>query len=87
MDEIGIGRTATREALLRSSAESPVIFSGPGIEVAPVILESIAALYTARLHAERLAWELWLRRGEREQVARQRAAFERAGERAKREDD
>jgi GntR family transcriptional regulator, rspAB operon transcriptional repressor len=92
MDEISIGRTPVREALLRLSAEGLVIFSGQGIHVAPVTLQSIAALYTARLHAERLAWQLWMRAAAagadgRERIARLAAAFETAGELAKRDDE
>ena len=61
MAELRLGRTPIREALLRLSAEQLVDFSGQSIQVTPVTLDSIGALYTARLHAERLAWRLWLR--------------------------
>ena len=44
MEEIAIGRTPIREALLRLSAEGLVIFSGQSIQVAPVTIEGIRAL-------------------------------------------
>jgi DNA-binding GntR family transcriptional regulator len=69
MEELELGRTPIREALLRLSAERLVFFSGQGIQVAPVTVESISDLYTARLHYERLAWQLWLRKATPEQGA------------------
>jgi DNA-binding GntR family transcriptional regulator len=87
MEETAIGRTPIREALLRLSAEGLVIFSGQGIHVAPVTFENIRSLYTARLHAERLAWQLWLRAADREQVSRLSAAFDTAAELAQRDDE
>jgi DNA-binding GntR family transcriptional regulator len=87
MDELAIGRTPIREALLRLSAEGLVVFSGQGIQVAPVTLESITALYTARLHAERLAWQLWMRVAGREQIDRLAAAFATAAQLAKANDE
>jgi DNA-binding GntR family transcriptional regulator len=87
MEEIAIGRTPIREALLRLSAEGLVIFSGQSIHVAPVTIEGIRALYTARLHAERLAWQLWLRSAADVQVARLASIFDRAAELAQRDDE
>jgi DNA-binding GntR family transcriptional regulator len=87
MQETAIGRTPIREALLRLSAEGLVIFSGQGIHVAPVTIESIRALYTARLHAERLAWQLWLRSASDAQVARLASTFDKAVELAQRDDE
>lgn len=87
MQETAIGRTPIREALLRLSAEGLVIFSGQSIHVAPVTIESIRALYTARLHAERLAWQLWLRSATDDQVARLASTFDKAGELAQRDDE
>jgi GntR family transcriptional regulator, rspAB operon transcriptional repressor len=87
MDEIAIGRTPIREALLRLSAEGLVIFSGQAIHVSPVTLPNIRALYTARLHAERLAWQLWLRAASHEQIARLASAFDTAAELAQRDDE
>jgi GntR family transcriptional regulator, rspAB operon transcriptional repressor len=87
MDELGIGRTPIREALLRLSAEGLVVFSGQGIHVAPVTLQSITALYTARLHAERLAWQLWMRVANSQKVERLASAFETAPQLAKHEDE
>ena len=87
MKEICIGRTPIREALLRLSAEGLIIFSGQGIHVAPVTLKSISALYTARLHAERLAWQLWLRAADRDQIARLASAFDAAATLAECDDE
>jgi DNA-binding GntR family transcriptional regulator len=87
MGEIGMGRTPIREALLRLSSEGLVIFSGQGIHVAPVTLENIRALYTARLHAERLAWQLWLRNARRDQVSKLASTFDRVAELAQRDDE
>jgi len=87
MEETAFGRTPIREALLRLSAEGLVIFSGQGIHVAPVTIENIRALYTARLHAERLAWQLWLRIANPDQVARLSAAFDKAADLAQRGDE
>lgn len=78
MQELSIGRTPIREALLRLSAEQLVIFIGQGIQVAPLGFESICALYTARLHAERLAWRLWLRHADNARAARLASAFDAA---------
>jgi DNA-binding GntR family transcriptional regulator len=78
MEQISIGRTPIREALLRLSAEQLVIFSGHGIQVAPITFDSISALYTARLHAERLAWRLWLRGADEAKTARLAGAFDAA---------
>jgi DNA-binding GntR family transcriptional regulator len=80
MRDISFGRTPVREALLRLSSEGLVIFSGQGIHVAPVTYESVSALYTARLHAERLAWQLWLRTASEDRVSRLAGAFQKAGE-------
>lgn len=87
MDEIGIGRTPIREALLRLSTEGLVVFSGQGIHVAPVTVEGIRALYTARLHAERLAWQLWLKIANLAQVSRLASIFDAAPELAQRDDE
>lgn len=87
MEETAIGRTPIREALLRLSAEGLVIFSGQGIHVAPVTFESIRSLYTARLHAERLAWQLWLRSAQAAQIARLGSAFDNAAEIVQRDDE
>ncbi len=87
MQETAIGRTPIREALLRLSAEGLVIFSGQGIHVAPVSFENIRALYTARLHAERLAWQLWLRSANEDQVSRLSRAFDKAADLAQRDDE
>ena len=87
MDDLAIGRTPIREALLRLSAEGLVVFSGQGIHVAPVSLQSIAALYTARLHAERLAWQLWMRAADGRQIARLASTFETATQLAKHGDE
>jgi DNA-binding GntR family transcriptional regulator len=78
MEQISIGRTPIREALLRLSAEQLVIFSGQGIQVAPITFDSISALYTARLHAERLAWRLWLRSADETKTSRLANAFDAA---------
>jgi DNA-binding GntR family transcriptional regulator len=64
-----------------------VIFSGQSIHVAPVTIEGIRALYTARLHAERLAWQLWLRSAADDQVARLASIFDQAAELAQRDDE
>jgi len=87
MQGTAIGRTPIREALLRLSAEGLVIFSGQSIHVAPVTIESIRALYTARLHAERLAWQLWLRSATDAQVSRLASTFDKAVELAQRDDE
>jgi DNA-binding GntR family transcriptional regulator len=87
MEEIGIGRTPVREALLRLSSEGLVIFAGQGIQVAPVTLENIRALYTARLHAERLAWQLWLKTAGPSQVSRLASRFDDAAMLAQRDDE
>ena len=87
MKDIGIGRTPTREALLRLSAESLIVFSGQGIQVAPLDVSSVSALYTARMHAERLAWALWMRSADAADVARLVSAFESAPELAQRGDE
>jgi len=84
---LAIGRTPIREALLRLSAEALVVFSGQGIHVAPVTLQSITALYTARLHAERLAWQLWMRLAGREQIDRLASAFDTTAQLAKQDDE
>jgi GntR family transcriptional regulator, rspAB operon transcriptional repressor len=78
MEEISFGRTPVREALLRLAAEQLVVFSGQSIQVAPVTVENISALYTARLHAERLAWRLWIASANAQQIARLSAVFETA---------
>ncbi len=75
MQELDLGRTPIREALLRLSAEQLVMFSGQSIQVTPVTLDGIGALYTARLHAERLAWRLWLRNSSGEARERLAAVF------------
>jgi DNA-binding GntR family transcriptional regulator len=80
MRDTSFGRTPVREALLRLSTEGLVIFSGQGIHIAPVTFESVSALYTARLHAERLAWQLWLRTVNDERTSRLAAAFYKAEE-------
>ena len=85
--QTAIGRTPIREALLRLSAEGLVIFSGQDIHVAPVTFENVRALYAARLNAERLAWQLWLRSAGQAQVSRLSAAFEQAAELAERDDE
>jgi GntR family transcriptional regulator, rspAB operon transcriptional repressor len=87
MDDLAIGRTPIREALLRLAAEGLVVFSGQGIHVAPVTLQSISALYTARLHAERLAWQLWMRLADSRQIERLAAAFETAAQLAEHGDE
>jgi DNA-binding GntR family transcriptional regulator len=87
IEEIGIGRTPVREALLRLSSEGLVMFAGQGIHVAPVTLESIRALYTARLHAERLAWRLWLKAARPSQVVQLASVFDSAVELAQRDDE
>jgi DNA-binding GntR family transcriptional regulator len=87
MDEIAFGRTPIREALLRLSAEGLVIFSGQGIHVAPVTLENIRALYTARLHAERLAWQLWVRTADDARVSRLASTFDSVPDLAERDDE
>ena len=48
MEQIAIGRTPIREALLRLSAEGLVIFSGQSIHVAPVTIEGASAPCTPR---------------------------------------
>jgi DNA-binding GntR family transcriptional regulator len=78
MEEITLGRTPIREALLRLSGEGLVIFSGQSIQVAPISVASISSLYTARLHAERLAWRLWIRSADRAQITTLAATFETA---------
>lgn len=78
MDALQLGRTPIREALLRLSVERLVIFSGQGIQVAPVSLKHISDLYATRLHAERLAWQLWLQSATKAQIAQLAATFDTA---------
>jgi len=63
MAEFGFGRTPVREALLRLSTVRLVHFlSGQAIQVAPVGLQDIRDLYEDRLHSERLAAFLAVKR-------------------------
>jgi len=87
MEEISIGRTPIREALLRLSAEGLVVYSAQSIHVAPISFESLSALYTARLNAERLAWRLWIRAATPERIETLASAFDTATELAKKGDD
>jgi DNA-binding GntR family transcriptional regulator len=68
--ELGYGRTPVREALLRLSGVRLVHFlSGQAIQVASVSLQDIRDLYEDRLHSERLAALLAVRRMTAEQLA------------------
>jgi DNA-binding GntR family transcriptional regulator len=61
--DFGYGRTPVREALLRLSAERLVHFlSGQAIQVASIGIQDIRDLYEDRLHSERLAAFLAVRR-------------------------
>jgi DNA-binding GntR family transcriptional regulator len=63
MAEFGFGRTPVREALLRLSTVRLVHFlAGQAIQVAPVGLQDIRDLYEDRLHSERLAAFLAVKR-------------------------
>jgi GntR family transcriptional regulator, rspAB operon transcriptional repressor len=87
MEEISIGRTPIREALLRLSAEGLVVYSAQSIHVAPISVDSVSALYTARLNAERLAWRLWIRAATPERIDTLASAFDPAAVLAKKGDD
>lgn len=70
MAEFGFGRTPVREALLRLSTVRLVHFlSGQAIQVAPIGLQDIRDLYEDRLHSERLAAFLAVRRLTPERMA------------------
>ena len=61
MDELGIGRTPIREALVRLSAERLVVFErAKAIQIAPVNFDEVRDLYEVRLQDERLACRLFL---------------------------
>jgi GntR family transcriptional regulator, rspAB operon transcriptional repressor len=61
--EFGYGRTPVREALLRLGSERLVQFlSGQAIQVTPIGLSDIRDLYEDRLHSERLAAFLAVKR-------------------------
>jgi GntR family transcriptional regulator, rspAB operon transcriptional repressor len=63
MTEFGFGRTPVREALLRLSCVKLVHFAaGQAIQVAPIGLQDIRDLYEDRLHSERLAAFLAVKR-------------------------
>ena len=60
--ELGIGRTPIREALLRLAGERLVMFRSNQIQVASIGIDDIRDLFELRMHNERMAARLFLRR-------------------------
>ena len=74
MDELAIGRTPIREALLRLASDRLVVFQrNKSIRIAPVHFDEVRDLYEVRLQSERLAAALCLAR----MSAAHSASFER----------
>lgn len=79
MDEISIGRTPIREALLRLSVERLVQLSpGQGIQVSPIGFEEVREIYEVRLQEDRLAARLCLLNGSDEELDAICSCFSRA---------
>ncbi|MEX0808529.1 MAG: GntR family transcriptional regulator [Dongiaceae bacterium] len=79
MEALDFGRTPVREALLRLASERLVVFkANQSIQVAPVGFEEVRELYEVRLHAERMAWRLWLHERSDEDVERLAHCFDTA---------
>lgn len=60
--ELGIGRTPIREALLRLAGERLVLFRSSQIQIASIGVDDIRDLFELRMHNERMAARLFLRR-------------------------
>ena len=70
MDELAIGRTPIREALLRLASDRLVVFQrNQSIRIAPVHFNEVRDLYEVRLQSERLSASLCLARMTRTQSA------------------
>lgn len=62
MDELGLGRTPIREALLHLASERLVLFRSNQIQIAPIGADEIRDLFEMRMHNERMAARLFSRR-------------------------
>jgi len=62
MQQLEIGRTPIREALLRLAGERLVLFRWNQIQIASISIGDIRDLYEMRLHNERMAARLFLQR-------------------------